>query len=180
MATKTKPKYEKIAFVASEVPDAQLALERLVALYGSAPPGEADAIVALGGDGLMLQTLHRFINDPHPDLRHEPRLGGLSHERVSRRPPHRASAGSRRKPRPSLSMVAYDANGKASKALAITRSPCSASAIRPPSSDFDRRQGAYGGADLRRRSGRDTRGIDRLQSLGLRAHFCPSMRSCWH
>ncbi|MCX7301111.1 MAG: NAD kinase [Rhodobacterales bacterium] len=48
----------RIAFTASEAPLAQEARERLVGLYGDVPIGEADAVVALGGDGFMLQTLH--------------------------------------------------------------------------------------------------------------------------
>lgn len=52
---------EKIAFVAGETDDASKAFHRLSQRYGNAPPGEADVIVALGGDGLMLQTLHRFM-----------------------------------------------------------------------------------------------------------------------
>jgi NAD+ kinase len=59
-------KFEKIAFVASEVPEARAALDRLARLYGNAPPKRADAIVALGGDGLMLQTLHRHMHDRIP------------------------------------------------------------------------------------------------------------------
>jgi len=59
-------KFEKIAFVASEVAEAQEALERLVKIYGNSEPKRADAIVALGGDGLMLQTLHRYLNDHVP------------------------------------------------------------------------------------------------------------------
>ena len=59
-------KFERIAFVASDVAEARSALDRLVARYGNAAPGEADAIVALGGDGLMLQTLHRFMRDRIP------------------------------------------------------------------------------------------------------------------
>lgn len=54
--------FEKIAFVATEMPEAQAALARLTAQYGAASPDEADVIVALGGDGLMLQTLHEHIN----------------------------------------------------------------------------------------------------------------------
>lgn len=50
---------KRIAFVASETPDAQEALARLGDAYGSAAESEADVIVALGGDGFMLQTLHR-------------------------------------------------------------------------------------------------------------------------
>ncbi|MDP5336338.1 MAG: NAD kinase [Paracoccaceae bacterium] len=52
----------KIAFCASPVPSAQEAMERLVALYGAAPEDSADVIVALGGDGFMLTTLHRTQN----------------------------------------------------------------------------------------------------------------------
>ena len=59
-------KFEKIAFVASEVPEAREALERLAKAYGNADAKQADAIVALGGDGLMLQTLHRHLNDRIP------------------------------------------------------------------------------------------------------------------
>jgi NAD+ kinase len=58
--------FDRIAFVASDVPEARQALERLAARYGNAEPGTADAIVALGGDGLMLQTLHQHLNDGMP------------------------------------------------------------------------------------------------------------------
>ena len=55
-----------IAFVAGPTPKAQDARTRLAARYGDAPPGEAEVIVALGGDGLMLQTLHGFMNSGKP------------------------------------------------------------------------------------------------------------------
>src|SRR5215813_11288959 len=48
-------------FVASETPDAQAALTRLRARYGDAGPDEAAVVIALGGDGFMLQTLHSFL-----------------------------------------------------------------------------------------------------------------------
>lgn len=54
---------ETIAFVAGESPDAVAARAKLAKRYGDARPDEADVIVALGGDGLMLQTLHRFIDN---------------------------------------------------------------------------------------------------------------------
>jgi NAD+ kinase len=59
-------RFGAISFVASETPEAQAALEKLVARYGSAEPESADVIVALGGDGLMLQTLHRFLGTGKP------------------------------------------------------------------------------------------------------------------
>lgn len=51
-----------IAFVASDTPEAQAAKQRLEARYGARDPETADLVVALGGDGLMLQTLHRFLS----------------------------------------------------------------------------------------------------------------------
>jgi NAD+ kinase len=59
-------RFEKIAFVATDAPEARKALEALTRVYGNAPVAEADAIVALGGDGLMLQTLHRHMHDRIP------------------------------------------------------------------------------------------------------------------
>ena len=58
--------FERIAFVASPSGEAQEALERLTARYGNVPAKGADVIVALGGDGLMLQTLHRFMKTGKP------------------------------------------------------------------------------------------------------------------
>ena len=58
--------YERIAFVASPIAEAREAFERLTARYGNAQPDTADVIVALGGDGLMLQTLHRFMATGKP------------------------------------------------------------------------------------------------------------------
>lgn len=56
----------KINFQASRTPIAQEALRSLTARYGSCPPEEADVIVALGGDGFMLQTLHGSQDLPAP------------------------------------------------------------------------------------------------------------------
>ena len=50
--------HPSLAFVASDRPEAQQARQALVARYGSTPEAEADVIVALGGDGQMLETLH--------------------------------------------------------------------------------------------------------------------------
>jgi NAD+ kinase len=50
----------QIAFVASKIETAQQALQNLIRRYGNAPMDKAEVIVALGGDGFMLQTLHRY------------------------------------------------------------------------------------------------------------------------
>jgi NAD+ kinase len=63
----TSPKrYDRIAFVASAGAEAQLALAQLVELYGNHDPATADVVVALGGDGLMLQTLHEHMRTGTP------------------------------------------------------------------------------------------------------------------
>ena len=59
-------RYEHIAFVASPIPEAQKARDRLVKHYGNITPAKADVVVALGGDGLMLQTLHKFMQSGKP------------------------------------------------------------------------------------------------------------------
>jgi NAD+ kinase len=56
----------RIAFIASDAPDAQQAAEDLRARYGEVPQDEADAIVALGGDGLMLRALHEYMSKGKP------------------------------------------------------------------------------------------------------------------
>ncbi|SFS19260.1 NAD+ kinase [Dyella sp. OK004] len=54
------------AFVASETSVAQQARRKLVDRYGDTPPEQAEAIVALGGDGFMLRTLHAYRALPAP------------------------------------------------------------------------------------------------------------------
>ena len=55
-----------LSFVANATPEAQRALKTLRQQHGHVPPAEADVIVALGGDGLMLQTLHRALRRSTP------------------------------------------------------------------------------------------------------------------
>jgi len=61
-----KPDPKKIAFVASPAAEAQDAFARLTDRYGAVGTDEAEVIVALGGDGLMLQTLHKSISTGKP------------------------------------------------------------------------------------------------------------------
>ena len=58
--------FQKIAFVASPTGHAREAAAALMRRYDHVPPEEADVVVALGGDGLMLQVLHRFMDNPKP------------------------------------------------------------------------------------------------------------------
>jgi NAD+ kinase len=56
----------RVAFVASDAEAAQLALVDLRRKYGTIDPDSADVIVPLGGDGFMLETLHRFFGKGVP------------------------------------------------------------------------------------------------------------------
>jgi NAD+ kinase len=78
--------------MASPIPEAQQARQQLTERYGDVAPDSADVIVALGGDGLMLQTLHTFMKSAKPIygmhrgtvgfLMNEYQLGDL-HERLA-------------------------------------------------------------------------------------------------
>jgi len=117
--TKTKSKFEKIAFVASDVPEAREALEVLEKTYGLVPAAQADAVVALGGDGLMLQTLHRFINDRIPIYgMNRGSVGFLMNEYRVEDLRERLAQAEISCVHP-LAMIAVDSTGKARKALAI-------------------------------------------------------------
>ncbi len=52
----------RVAFVASDAEAAQLSLAELRREYGTIDPDDAQVIVPLGGDGFMLETLHRFVD----------------------------------------------------------------------------------------------------------------------
>jgi NAD+ kinase len=63
---RAKHRFERIAFLSSGTPGANAARAEFIVRYGAIDPDEADVVVALGGDGLMLQTLHRFLGKNKP------------------------------------------------------------------------------------------------------------------
>jgi len=58
---KSSKRLKKFAFVAAATDEAQSSLRRLESAYRTGDPDKADMVVALGGDGFMLETLHRFM-----------------------------------------------------------------------------------------------------------------------
>ncbi|WP_062202925.1 NAD kinase [Aureimonas sp. AU12] len=108
-----------IAFLASETFEAQEAFHRLQSLYPTSDAETADVVVALGGDGFMLQVLHRFMDTGKPIygmnkgtigfLMNDYREGDLI-ERVNRAVENEI--------RP-LTMTAVDEDGLSHSALAI-------------------------------------------------------------
>tara|TARA_Y100000994_G_scaffold228485_1_gene212778 strand:+ start:92 stop:859 length:768 start_codon:yes stop_codon:yes gene_type:complete len=57
---------KRIAFLASTSEEAQSAFADLVKRYKNIPADEADAIVALGGDGFMLRVMHDYKDANKP------------------------------------------------------------------------------------------------------------------
>ena len=109
----------KIAFVASDVPVAQAARTRLVAQFGDTPEAEADVIVALGGDGFMLQTLHRTQSLDRPVYgMNRGTVGFLMNEYGEADLPARLDAAIEEVINP-LSMTAQSLDGEMHSALAI-------------------------------------------------------------
>lgn len=56
-----KPSFKKIAFLCSRKSEAKQALKELTKIYGNCDAAQSDVIVALGGDGFMLETLRKYM-----------------------------------------------------------------------------------------------------------------------
>lgn len=109
----------RIAFLASSAPVAQTARATLITRYGDAPPAEADVIVALGGDGFMLRTLHATHDIPAPVYgMNRGTIGFLMNEYSESDLPERLAAAEEEVLNP-LSMRAMDQSGRLHEALAI-------------------------------------------------------------
>src|SRR5689334_25314265 len=111
--------FKTIAFVAGQTPEAREACARLEKRYGNADPTKADVIVALGGDGLMLQTLHKFMKSGKPIYgMHRGTVGFLMNEFVEERLTERLSNAHITVIHP-LVMQARDAQGRMHEHRAI-------------------------------------------------------------
>ena len=156
-------RFEKIAFVAAATPEARVACEQLEKSYGNVEPAQADVIVALGGDGLMLQSLHKFMNSGKPIYgMHRGTVGFLMNEFSGERLRERLAAAHDTVIHP-LVMRARDAHGKMHEHRAINevslfRQSAQAAHLRINC----RRPGAAGGIGRRRFAGRDAGRFDRL------------------
>lgn len=109
----------RIAFTASRAAVAQTARAALIGRYGNAEPDKADIIVALGGDGFMLQTLHETEHLPAPVYgMNRGTIGFLMNEYRESGLIDRLQAAEEADVNP-LSMTTWDAGGKQNHALAI-------------------------------------------------------------
>ena len=111
--------FRRLAFVAAEVPQARRALNRLVKAYGKNDVDRADVIVALGGDGLMLQTLHRFMSSGKAIYgMNRGSVGFLMNDYSEKGLRERIRAAELTMVRP-LTMTATDQSGQVHKAMAF-------------------------------------------------------------
>jgi NAD+ kinase len=109
----------RIAILASDAPEAQEAAALLRERYGDAPAGDADVIVALGGDGLMLQALHATMNTGKPIYgMNRGSVGFLMNEFQADGLPERLAAAKTETIHPLLAMVSM-ASGEMQSARAI-------------------------------------------------------------
>ncbi|MFQ5566776.1 MAG: NAD kinase [Paracoccaceae bacterium] len=111
--------YEKICFLASDDDEAQEALRSLRRRYGDVPAASADVIVALGGDGFMLGTLHANMDLAAPVYgMNRGTVGFLMNEYQPDDLLDRLAAARLAVINP-LRMVAVDKDGQRTEALAI-------------------------------------------------------------
>lgn len=109
----------KIAFSASQRPEAQEALARLTKRYGQTAESEADLIVALGGDGAMLDAMRRRFGDRKPVYgMHRGTVGFLMNEYEEADLPDRLDQAERVTLHP-LRMTATDIHDQTHRELAI-------------------------------------------------------------
>jgi NAD+ kinase len=110
---------KRLAFVASDRPEAREARDRLAERYGEVPMNEAQIIVALGGDGFMLETLHANLSIGRPIYgMNRGSVGFLMNEYGEDGLLERINAAERAVIHP-LVMVAIDKHRKQHRALAI-------------------------------------------------------------
>ncbi|MGQ2909358.1 MAG: NAD kinase [Aliihoeflea sp.] len=110
---------QSIAFVSAATDEAQSAGRRLAALYGQANLEEADVVVALGGDGFMLQTLREQMGSGKAIYgMNKGTVGFLMNEFAETGLRERIAAALSETIRP-LEMIAETAEGPEAKLLAI-------------------------------------------------------------
>ena len=116
---KPEPFVTRLAFTASDRPEALEAKDALIARYGQASPDQAQVIVALGGDGFMLETLHENLGNERPIYgMNRGSVGFLMNEYSEDGLLERINAAERAVIHP-LSMFAIDVHGQEHRAIAM-------------------------------------------------------------
>ncbi|HEV2365812.1 MAG TPA: NAD kinase [Caulobacteraceae bacterium] len=115
----SEPPPLRLAFLAADRADAREARDKLARTWGDAPESKADVIVALGGDGFMLEVMHRHMANTRPIFgMNLGSVGFLMNDYVEADLPARIRAAERAVIHP-LRMTARTAAGEEREALAI-------------------------------------------------------------
>jgi len=110
---------QKLAIVSSDVPDAREAAANLIERYGQSDVKDANVIIALGGDGFLLQTLRETMSTgKHVYGMNRGTVGFLMNSYSEDDLPERIAAAEPETIRP-LEMEATQADGTSTAALAI-------------------------------------------------------------
>ena len=135
--------------MASEAEAAQQALHELRQRYGTIPPHEASIVVPLGGDGFMLETLHRFVTQRVPIFgMHRGSVGFLMNSYRIEELPERIAAAQPVELHP-LEMAARREDGSTGQAIAfnevsLLRESRQAAKLRVSVDDIVRLDDVYG------------------------------------
>ena len=109
----------RLAFLAADRPEANAAREALSRRYGDVPVDAADVLVALGGDGFMLETLRRALPSRKPVYgMNRGSIGFLMNDYTEENLLERIASAERAVIYP-LVMTTRDARGKTQEAIAI-------------------------------------------------------------
>ena len=115
--------YERIGCIADETAKAQTSLQKLQERYGVLDLGQnranVDVIIVLGGDGFLLQVLHRYMERKTPIYGMNCGTVGFLMNDFSLDYLHERLAAARESTLYPLSMYARCVNGKETEALAI-------------------------------------------------------------
>ena len=159
------------AFVSSSTEDARAAAKRLASIYGQTEIAEADVVVALGGDGFLLQTLRETMSTGKKVYgMNRGTVGFLMNEYREEGLPGRISAAIPETIRP-LEMETATEDGTICHALAINEVALWRQSLSDGQNTHrDRRESPAGRIELRRGDGSHSRRFHRLQSVGARPH----------
>ncbi|HET6971608.1 MAG TPA: NAD(+)/NADH kinase, partial [Phenylobacterium sp.] len=114
-----KPFVTRLTFMASSRPEAQEGREKLIARYGDAGLENAQVVVALGGDGFMLETVHELMGVDKPIYgMNRGSVGFLMNDFVEEDLLGRINAAEQAEIHP-LRMQAVDVEGKTHEAIAF-------------------------------------------------------------
>jgi NAD+ kinase len=111
--------FKHIAFTASDAPAARRALSRMVKLHGNVDVEKSDCVVALGGDGHMLQVMHRLVSTPIPVYGMNRGTVGFLMNDFREAALHQRLAAAEMTTIHPLRMTAWDASGEKQAAIAF-------------------------------------------------------------